>query len=774
MVAVDRMMQANAISSAAMNASPLGPTFSDQWYRVADLHPRLHAHVRMNRHSYRGDIWHVLDDPISGRQHRINPLAWALVARLDGQQPLRQIWDTVVAEHGGQAPTQPEVMALLGQLHEHGLLASEGRPDLNGLFAQQQRRQRRERGARSNPLAFRVPLANPTPWLTHCDALARMFFNPTTLALWGVLVLLALLLAGTEAGSLQAYATRHLGSPQQLLVLWLVFPVVKALHEAAHALAVRRWGGEVAEVGVTLMLLMPVPYVDASAASAFRHRRHRVAVSLAGIAAELALAALAVLVWLQVADGLVREVAFAVMLTGGVSTLLFNGNPLVRMDAYYALTDVLESPGLAPRSRAYLLYLARRWLLRLQQARPPVVARGEERWLVGYGLAATVYQGLLAVVLVGWLLGVHLVLGVLAWAWFMVVMVLMPLRRLWRWVRTAPELASQRGRAWLAAALLAAMPLFLLLALPLPASTRAQGVVWLPDNAVARAQGEGLVQRVWAADGDVVQPGTPLLRLSDPMLDTELQALQSRRRGVAAAQQQALFNQSPQASALTEQLAQLRAEEDRLLQRLDQLTVRAGSAGRLVLPRAADLPGSWVARGAVVAHVLPPGGGLVRVVVPQDDVARLGWRPPDAASSAAAPSGLQATLQWALQSSLQKTPVVAPVLAQVRLANSPTQVHRARVLTQTPAATRELPSVVLGDRGNGPFLTDPADPRALRTLEPVFTLDLALPDSAHNAAVQQPGMRAWVRFDHGAQPLARQWLHRAQQLFIGRLASSGA
>ncbi len=737
--------------------APIGPTFSDQWYRVADLHPRLHAHVRMLRHGYRDEIWHVLDDPISGRQHRINPVAWALVARLDGQQSLQQIWDTVVTEHGGQAPTQPEVMALLGQLHEHGLLASEGRPDLHGLFEQQQRRNRREQWARRNPMAFRVPLANPTPWLAHGDGLARLLFNPAALALWCAGVLLALLLAATQAGPLQAYATRHLGSPQQLLVLWLVFPVVKALHEAAHALAVRRWGGEVAEVGVTLMLLMPVPYVDASAASAFRERHRRVAVSLAGIAAEGALAALALVLWLLVADGVVRQAAFAVMLIGGVSTLLFNGNPLVRMDAYHALADVLESPGLAPRSRAYWLYLARRWLLGLKQARPPAVAQGEKRWLIGYGAVSTVYQGLLALVVVGWLLGLHAVLGVLALAWFVVMMVLLPLRRLWRWAQTAAELAPHRGRALLAGGVLAALPLLLLLALPLPDYTRAQGVVWLPDNAVARAQAEGQVLRVLATDGDMVQPGAPLLQLTDPALDAEVQALQARRRGLLAAQHQAVFSQSVQAMALTEQLSQLQAEETRLLQRRDQLLVRAGTAGRLVLPRAADRVGSWVARGAVVAHVLPPGGGLVRVVVPQDDVARLRAAP----AAAAAPFSPAA-------------PAALPLQAQVRLANSPTQVHRAQVLAQTPAATHELPSALLGDRGQGPFATDPADPQALRTLEPVFTLDLTLPDSATTAAAHQPGLRAWVRFDHGAQPMAWQWMRRVQQLFIGRLATQGA
>ncbi len=730
-------------------AATLGPTFSDQWYRVANLHPRLHAHVQVQRHAYRGEIWHVLDDTVGGRQHRINPVAWSLVARLDGQQSLHQIWETVINEQGSQAPTQPEVLALLGQLHENGLIASEGRPDLKGLFTQHEQRSRRERLAQRNPLAFRVPLFNPAPWLARADGLAQALFNRPALWLWCALVLLALAGAATHAGELQAYGARHIGSPQQLLLLWLLYPVVKALHETAHALAVRRWGGTVSEVGLTLMLLLPVPYVDASAATAFRQRRHRIIVSLAGMAAEAALAALALGLWLLVSDGLIRDAAFVVMLIGGVSTLLFNGNPLVRMDAYHALADALESPGLAPRSKAYLLYLARRWLLGLSQARPPTVAPGERRWLLGYGLASTVYQWLLALWIVSWLLGVHLLLGSLAVAWFAIIMLALPARRLWRWTRTAAELAHNRQRALAAGGLLTVLPLLLVLAVPLPAYTRAQGVVWLPEKAVARAGAEGFVDQLLAQDGDAVEAGTPLLRLVDPSFDADVLALSARWRGVSAAQHMALFTQSPQAAVLTQQLEQLKAEFRRLKQRLEQLTVRAGASGRLVLPHAADLPGAWVSRGAVVAHVLPQHGSQVRVVVPQDDISRLQGHLDGAAVPPAQHDG---------------APNAGPVV-QVRLASAPGVTQAAWVLAQTPAATRELPSPVLGDHGQGPFAIDPTDTEQRRTLEPVFTLDLSLPE----AAQQRPGTRAWVRFDHGAQPLAWQWLHRVRQLFIGRL-----
>ena len=77
---------------------------------------------------------------------------------------------------------------------------------------------------------------------------------------------------------------------------------------------------------------------------------------------ELFVAAVALIVWLNAEYSAVRAIAYNAMLIGGVSTLFFNGNPLLRFDGYYVLADTLEIPNLAKRSQQYLLYLAQRYL----------------------------------------------------------------------------------------------------------------------------------------------------------------------------------------------------------------------------------------------------------------------------------------------------------------------------------------------------------------------------------------------------------------------------
>ena len=107
--------------------------------------------------------------------------------------------------------------------------------------------------------------------------------------------------------------------------------MLKALHELGHGYAVKAFGGAVHELGVMFLVFAPVPYVDASAASEFRSKWRRALVGAAGMIVEVFIAALALYVWLAVEEGFVRALAYNVMLIAGISTVLFNGNPLLAL-----------------------------------------------------------------------------------------------------------------------------------------------------------------------------------------------------------------------------------------------------------------------------------------------------------------------------------------------------------------------------------------------------------------------------------------------------------
>ena len=239
----------------------------------------------------------------------------------------------------------------------------------------------------------------------------------------------------------------------------------------------RRWGGEVHEFGVTFLFFTPAPYMDASAAGAFRSRWRRTAVSLAGIGVELAIGAAALLAWLALERGVLSDLAFVLLVVCLGSSLLFNANPLLRFDGYHALCDLVDAPNLAVRSQAYWLHLGRR-LLGGDASAAPAHGRGELKWLIAYAPVSWCYRFALSVGLVLWVGEKSALLGWFAAAALALFVVLRPAWRSgWTLWHAVPAGKPRRRAAW-AAALAGGLSAGALLALPVPSTVLVQGVVW--------------------------------------------------------------------------------------------------------------------------------------------------------------------------------------------------------------------------------------------------------------------------------------------------------
>ena len=336
--------------------------FSSSWYRVADLKPLLRAHTRIHRHEYLGEIWYVLQDPLSGRFYRFSTSAYQLIGLFDGKRSVHEAWELAAERLGDDAPGQEEVIRLLSQLHSADVLQTDVPPDSVELFQRYQRQERMRWKQRLwSPLALRFPLFDPEKLLNAWLPLVRPLFGWLGFLAWLGIVIAGVFVAAMHWPELTENFADRVLAPQNLFLLWLTYPLVKALHEFGHAFATKVWGGEVHEIGIMLLVFMPVPYVDASAASAFKEKHKRMIVGAMGIMTELLLAVLALFIWLSAEHGMVRGFAYNVMLIGGVSTLFFNGNPLLRFDGYYVLADALEMPNLGKRSHQYLGYLIQRY-----------------------------------------------------------------------------------------------------------------------------------------------------------------------------------------------------------------------------------------------------------------------------------------------------------------------------------------------------------------------------------------------------------------------------
>ncbi len=692
----------------------------------------------------------LLCDATSGRSVRLNATAYALAGRLDGQRSVQQLWDWQLAQPGDPA-TQDEIIDLLAQLREAALLQFDRAADFDVLLPHLERVVA-PRG-RGTLLAWRVPLADPSALLDRLQGLSRVLFSRPAFAAWALAMALLLALLLQHAPTLWAFGQQWLATPRFALLAAVLYVPIKLMHELSHGLAVRRWGGQVHEAGVTLMLGLPVPFVDASAATAFVQRRQRVVVGAAGIMAELALAAVALPLWLWLNDGLWRDAAFVTLTIAGVSTLLFNANPLQRLDGYYIATDLLELPNLAARSRAWWLDTLQCRLLRLPGLEPMAVARGERRWLALYAPLSWLYGLFIAALAVAWLGQLSLAVGLLAGALLAWQMGLRPASRFVAQLRRAALAREGTARRWSVLTLGAVGALVLGLLLPLPQRLLVQGVVWPADQAQLRAEEEGFIVALLAGDGQAVAAGALVLQLANPVLSANLERQRARVDALETSLVHALPGDGVTAGNARAEWAAAQAELDRLQERVALLDVRAHAAGHVALPQAADLPGQFVRRGRLLGQVVGGDGGSVRLVLPEAEanqlVRVLGER-----------GG-----------------------ASVRLASAPATLRRGTLVRDAVGATLQLPSAALSARHGGEIPTDPRDRDDLKPLHPVVVLDVLLElrqQEEPSAALQTPrepanerpqqrvGERAWVRFDAGFSPLALQLAASLQRRVMQR------
>lgn len=711
---------------------------SQDWYRVAETRPRLRRDVVVARHLYLGRPWHVLADRTGTRVHRLTPAAWQIAGRLDGSQTVATLWEEAAALLGEDAPTQDEVVGLLTQLHQSDLLDNAELPLLDDLL----HRRDRERGAIwkklfLNPLSVTLPLIDPDRFLAR---LCRLL-QPLPPGLWW---LAGALLVGAALWQLPLHWTALTDRGlegfldlQNLALLALVYPAVKAVHELAHGLATRRRGGEVHEMGLMFVAFFPIPYVEASASLAFPSKWDRAAVAAAGVAAELCIAAVAFLLWIQVEPGALRTVLFNTMVISGFSTLAVNGNPLLKFDGYHVLCDLAELPNLAKRGNSWWGQMLRIHLLGTRErARTRTPVTGWERlWFLFYPPAAFVYRIAISLSIALFVAGTYRLVGILLAIWSLILSLVWPAVKTAHGALTDGRIRAAGGRAIAGAAFAVVALSVLLFAVPLPHRAVVQGVTWLPDDAVLRSPQPGRVQAILAANGQAVAPGTPLITLDLPELVARQAVATARLQKARAEYEAARVTDRPRAAELAAALRRTEEEERDARRRVGELSLSSPLEGRFALTgNAADLRGRHVERGAVIGHVLPGGAATIRVPLPQD---------------------LAALTQTELRG------------AEVRLADRPTEVLSAHLLRSVPSGDDSLPSPVLSLEGGGPWATLPsAGDGVLRSATRLYQIDIGLQDGVHPAW----GMRAFVRLTFAPKPLGIRAARALREVFLNALA----
>ncbi|MFK7916180.1 MAG: hypothetical protein AB8B93_19870 [Pseudomonadales bacterium] len=706
--------------------------FSSHWYRVASLTPRLRANVVTHRHSYRGETWYVIGTKTSQAHTRVNSAAFHLFSQFSGERTVESIWESSVAALAEDAPSQDEVVSLLGELFDNGLLDFQKQSDVDQLFDNlSTNRSQQSKSRYWNPLFLRFNVFDPDRLAQRVLPGVSWLFGRRTVYLWLLLCLLSVVLSAYAWGELTQTLRNDLRSSSSLLIIWFVFPIMKLLHEMAHALAVKRWGGEVHEFGVALLILLPVPYVDASDSASFANKYRRMAVAGAGIMVESTLACLGLLVWLAVEPGLVRDVAFNIMLTGSVSCLLFNGNPLLKFDSYYVLSDAIEIPSLASRSSRYLLYLIQRYGFGID-SKSPVTAKGERRWFVGYGLAALSYRLSLTFGICLFVAGEYFFIGVALAIWAATAQLLLPILKGLKFLVTDARLQRHRLRAQGLSAVTIGLGFAFLFLVQLPHVSHARGVVWPVDEAMVRPATDCIVEAVLVPSGAGVAPGEELIRCDNELLKAE----DSRLRAEHMAARATLYSTRDRverslAQSEIDTTAELLAKAE---QQLARTTLATQLGGRLFIPDADNLAGRFFEQGALIGYVLGDDNVSIRTMLQQEEAVLFG-------------DALQGV--------------------EVMMLTRPDRPFASEIVRRVPAATERVVTAALATTGGGDLLVRSGDGQELRLQQPAFELEIALPAEFRRSLI---GEAVQVRFDYGRESIGAQLYRQVQLLLLRRFS----
>jgi putative peptide zinc metalloprotease protein len=703
--------------------------------------PRLRPHVQITRQHYRGQRWHVLHDPATNQFFRLGPVAYEYVQLLDGRRSVEDVWQISLTRHGDEAPTQGEVIQLVSQLYNSNLLTVDATPDIEQLLGRGRERLKKSVQQQAIGLMyFKIKILNPDRILSWIEPILRPLLNRWGLIAWAALVISAIVSLIPHAEALRT-GVESTFAPSNWGWIAAVFVVTKLIHETGHGVICKRFGGQVPEFGFMLLVMMPAPFVDASASWAFDNKWRRVAVAAGGMIFELTVAAIAAFVWIATKSGgspLLHQLAYNAMFTAGISTVIFNANPLMRFDGYYILSDILEIPNLMQRSTTMLKYWGERIIFRLRDIFPPTSSPGEQAVLTVYGAAAFVYRIVLFFSITLYVMGQMFGLGLVLAIWTSAMWFILPMAGFTHYLAASPKIAEHRGRVIMTSLGLAALIAILVGVIPMPDRRYGDGVVESPTRRGIFAGVDGFVTTSYVRPGDRVRAGDILLSMESRELITQRETVEAMIRE----------NESLESEYMTQNQAMAQIAREKLATLHEQLAFIDEKAGRLTVVAPID--------GVVVGHDPTQAVGMfAREGSPLCEIV-------DADHVRVAAELGQTEGSWLFELPRDQLEVELRTLSRVD------RVVPASVERIIDAGQRELAHAALGVGGGGVIETDPKDRSGRQTKRPVFRVNIEGPlDSAE--LIGSPGERVRIRFTLPSKPLMFQWMDRLQKIVQGRV-----
>ena len=497
---------------------------NEQTFEFGQARLKTRSGLRFTMRQTAGDRWYIVEDEATGKFYRIGVPQYMFLSMLNGERTVNAALMRTASLLKKNALDEHEIAGICKWAIESGLVETE----LSSSARRREQRDDREALQRTmswiNPIMLKIPLFKPDALVSKLEKYLGWLVSPGGAILWCMVVFYGFLQLGLDW---QHFISSQISSFSAYDIVWyaLAWIVLKTIHELAHSIVCKRYGGKVQSTGILMLLFIPLPYVDVSSSWRFETKWKRILTAAAGILAELFIAAIACCIWIAADPGPWQYHAGNVITTATISTLMFNINPLMRFDGYYILSDLLDIPNLATHGKEYL--------------------KSFFKW-VYFGTDVKKLEE------IGWRALVVKVYGFLSMAWFFTIavglsigasniiegfglIILMISLALWFlvplvrgvWFITQGSQFEKPNRVWFASAvtitclLVAAFLTFC----PSPTVVSAPMVVDYDQHKIIRAESPGFVREILVHDGQPVAEGDLLIRLENPELLAEYAGL---------------------------------------------------------------------------------------------------------------------------------------------------------------------------------------------------------------------------------------------------------
>ncbi len=329
----------------------------------------LRSDLSFHLQEYQGQPCYLIEDELHSKYYRVGPAEYNFLSLLDGGTTISQAVAQTASSMGQLAIKHSDAISICKWLINTNLASTSISRSSNRLIESLEESSRRQTIQKLNPITPKIPLFNPDWLLTILNSAMGWLFSLPLFFVWLLVVGCGLYYVYAD----WSLATTHASaifSRDNWIWLGLAWIMLKLIHETAHGIVCKRFGGDIRQAGVVLIVLIPLPYVDVTSSWRFSSKWQRIYVAAAGMYAELFVAAIAAIVWSHCEPGMFRQQCYNIMIAGSVTTLFFNANPLMRFDGYYMLTDWLELPNLATHATQFLRWFGKKYYLGLETIKP--------------------------------------------------------------------------------------------------------------------------------------------------------------------------------------------------------------------------------------------------------------------------------------------------------------------------------------------------------------------------------------------------------------------